>query len=1077
MQQNFRVYKSAAGSGKTYTLVKEYLKLVLTDPSRSKHILAITFTNAAAAGMKERIIGSLGAITRAENAEGKKGQELIAEIIKDLSDENMSQVPSQTQIIANAKRVLKQILHQYTDFAVSTIDSFVHKVIRNFAFDLHIPYNVQVELDTESMLNQAVDLLIKQAGHNKMLTDLLVSFMLSQADEELDTRIEQKIAALAFNLVDEDSIPYLEKLKEVPLEQFRETAGRLRKSTKAFEKSIRDEAMAALRLVREKNLPAEAFYRGRSGIISYFDHLEKGNIRDKIHPNTYVIKTVSEDKWFAGKASEEQKQAIEAIKDQLISHYEAISKLVGKGVEAWRCEMALLNTIYPLALLSEVEKLVEEIKTEEVTLHISDFNKLIASIIADQPVPFIYERIGERYLNYMIDEFQDTSLLQWQNLLPLVANALAGGDMSLVVGDGKQAIYRFRNGDVEQFASLPDLTEGIRGVNKEDWEVALKNNFREIELDTNWRSAKAIVSFNNRFFESVKNLLHDDLKNIYTKVEQKVRPDKPEGYVQVDFLDGSGRQEYEKAQLDRILSVIQQCTDAGHPLRDITVLCRAHREASMVAEKLLANNIPVISEESLLLSHSDEVNICLATLKLLANPHDTISAVEMLALLHRSGFLKKHPSLHDCIKAAGLYSHQKKEHARKDSTKGIEKVLHEHGIAFSFHAFAHLNIYDTCETLIRIFFATVSPPNPFVAFFMDAIFEFSHQQALSYDDFLDWWEKKGRKYSIVVPEGTEAVQVMTVHKSKGLQFPVVIHPFADQKPNRLTRKGLWTDESRTGIKDLPAQWLELTQKNLEGTVFEKDLEWEQAKTFLDLLNATYVALTRPSQKLFIISKKEDKSYKPLSVNGMLYNFLQQEHPGRDNAESYSEGTFEEATGQKEAEEKEAENPYRHMISELWSRSMRMRSHQKERSILLDSEDPAERGNLLHRAMEDIRHEEDVKPVLHRMVSTGEINEELADKWEAKITTMLKEPSITRYFARDASIKTEAGIFNEKGALYRPDRVVFLEQETAVIDYKSGKEHQSHHLQMNTYAGILQRMGYPSIKKIILYLDKGVARIL
>ncbi len=1048
---------------------------MLVNPSRSKHILAITFTNAAAAEMKERIIEALGTISRAGSSGNKKGKKLISEIISDLANENADNVPTEETIIGNAKRVLKQVLHEYTDFAVSTIDSFVHKIIRTFAFDLHIPYNVQVELDTESLLGKAVDLLIKKAGQDSTLTDLLVRFILSQADDELDIRIEKRIAELAFNLVDEDSIPYVEKLKEVPRSTFLETATRLRESTRSFEKSIQAEAKAALNIVNGKNLGREAFYRGRSGIVSYFESLAAGRIREKIHPNSYVLTTIEEDKWHAGKSTGEEKKSIDEIKGSLAAHFAAIRQLANDGLERYRCELAVQNTIYPLALLSEVEKLTGEIKAEELTLHISDFNKLIANIIADQPVPFIYERTGERYLNYMIDEFQDTSLLQWQNLLPLIANALATGNMSMVVGDGKQAIYRFRNGDVEQFARLPGLTEGIRGVYKDDWEVALRNNFQEIELDTNWRSAKAIVEFNNRFFRSVNPLLHEDLRTIYDKVEQKPRPDKPEGYVRIDFVDGPDNQQYKDAQLDRIRDAIRQCIDSGHPLSDITVLCRFHKEASLVAQMLLANKIPVISEESLLLSYSDEVNMCVAAIKLLANPHDRISAVEMLTLLHRSEFLKGHHSLHDCITGAGLHSYDNHDRGEAFGAGGVEKVLQENGIPFSFREYIHLNIYDTCETIARTFFSG-GPPNPFVAFFLDAVFEFSSQQSLSYDDFIEWWEDKGKSSSIVVPEGTEAVRVMTVHKSKGLQFPVVIHPFADQQPHRLTRKGLWTDESRTGVSDLPAQWLAMNKKNLEGTVFEKDLEWEQAKTFLDMLNATYVALTRPSEKLFVISKKEEKNYKPLSVNGMLYNFVQQQEEGRVSDDTYTAGLFEEAIVKKKEVEKPSESPYREMISGLWSRTLRMRSHQKERSVLPDAEDPLERGNLLHRAMEEISHSEDVQPVLSKMLARGEVNRDQSEKWETRISTLLAEPAIAPYFAKDTKIKTEAGLFNEKGELFRPDRVAFLENETAVIDYKSGKERDAHRRQMDTYASILNQMGYPNVKKIILYLDQGKATI-
>ncbi len=239
----------------------------------------------------------------------------------------------------------------------------------------------------------------------------------------------------------------------------------------------------------------------------------------------------------------------------------------------------------------------------------------------------------------------------------------------------------------------------------------------------------------------------------------------------------------------------------------------------MVAQELLKHHIPVISEESLLLSHSDEVNVFLATLRLLANPEDAIAAVEMITLLHRSGTLGTSLELHECLNMAGLTDKGQNKASAPTAIAGVEKVLHHLDIPFSFKDFTHLNIYDACESLVRIFFSVQTPPDPFVAFFMDAIFEFTQRQALAYDDFLDWWEETGKSRSIVVPEGVEAVQVMTIHKSKGLQFPVVIHPFADKKPNRLTRSGLWTDESRSGIQDPPVQYLRMTKKRPRGNGF------------------------------------------------------------------------------------------------------------------------------------------------------------------------------------------------------------------------------------------------------------------
>ncbi len=1128
--QNFHVYKSSAGSGKTYTLVREYLKIVLYNPGAVRHILAITFTNAAAAEMKERIIEGLGLVAalgdpgkashpgnapdpartadpasadktandpdkashpgnskdpaRAGNAANspdkaadtaretarKKGRALLEQIMSDREAEGEAPL-QEWQLIHNAQLVLKKILHQYSDFSVSTIDSFVHRVIRTFAFDLRIPLHFEVSLDADTLLKQAVELLINQAGREKKLTDLLVSYIISQADDEKDVRIEQQITRLAKTLTDEESSKFIEQLKEVEMQDFQQLAGKLKGKVKAFEDEVSRLAGDALELIHRNGIPPEAFYRGKSGIYNYFLHLSRGHIRDKIKPNSYVKKTIEEDKWVSGKCTSTQEDSIQAIRNELVRSFACIRSLAEKNLETYLNRKAVLRSIFPLAVLNEVEKMLEDIKNEHIILHISDFNKRIASIITEQPVPFIYERLGERYRHYMIDEFQDTSMLQWQNLLPLVENSLSAGHLSLIVGDGKQAIYRFRNGDVEQFANLPALTGALRKIAQPEWEVTLKNNYRKISLDTNWRSAQEIINFNNEFFRFARQQLPEEMQGIYKEVTQKARPDKEVGYVDIRFLEGRNKEELNENTLQIIPDIIKKCKDAGHSLQDITILCRANEEARMVAKMLLTENIPVISPDSLLLSYSPEVNFFLSVITLLDNPSNPVAAAEMITFLHQRGQITSPPDLHKSLEEAGLTGQKAK--SGSSLLPGLEKLMHANGIDFSFRVFEHQNIYDTCETILRHFFTADAAPNPFVAYFTDAVYDFSEKHMLSYADFLEWWEENQQNYSIVIPEGTEAIRVMTVHKSKGLQFPVVIHPFAVQKPDKPTRKGFWTTGESANVPELPAAWLEMSKSTLAGTPFEKDYNQEQEKTFLDMLNATYVAFTRPSEKLFILSGKEANNYKPRTINGMLHNFLVSKGLWDDSEIGYRFGSFDSSTT-KTAPDRPETDYFRHLMSEQWTRALRIRSHQKERSSLLDGTDPLERGNLLHRAMEMIDSHNDVGEVLRQMVANGEIDHNKQTEWGKKIGHILSDPVVAPCFAPGVKARKEAGLFDENGTFYRPDRVVFMDNETIILDYKTGKAYQKHREQMEGYAGILRSMGYPEVKKLLIYLDKGVA---
>ncbi|MDR4987643.1 MAG: UvrD-helicase domain-containing protein [Bacteroidales bacterium] len=1070
VMRNFHVYKSSAGSGKTYTLVKEYLKIVLVEPFAVRNILAITFTNAAAAEMKERIIKELGQISSlAEKPDNQKAKQLLKTITDELSRHG-NRPPSTDVLIKHAGIALTYLMHHYADFSVSTIDSFMHRIIRTFAFDLRLPMNFSVELDAKALLDKAVDMLLSNLGKDERLTELLISYLINQTDAGEDIRIENKIAGMARTLTEEDSAEYVQRIRQCSLPDFGKTASRLKKEVQEFEHVIVQEAGSALSLIQEKNLSMSDFYQTSRGIYAYFRHLANRNIIDKIEPNQAVVDTVGNDKWYSGKCSKDAQNSIDEIKALLTRHYNAIQHHAQKELQGYLNKRAVWQNIYPLAVLNEVEQMLEEVKTENVLLHISDFNKRISTIVREEPVPFLYERLGERYRHFMIDEFQDTSSLQWQNLLPLLENGLASGHLSLVVGDGKQAIYRFRNGDVEQFTRLPRLTGDIKGPERTGWETTLKNNYHKEPLSVNWRSAPAIIEFNNSFFAHSSLALSDKLKPVYDDVAQEKSSESPEGLVRVKFLEATEDRALPEVMIDNVLSVIRECQDVGHPLSDITVLCRANKEASMVAGALLAQNIPVISAESLLLSHSKEVGFFIALLRLLNNPGDKISAVEVLGFLLEEGIVTRPGTLHECLRATGIYADRGGK-AADDLHPALENMMQTNGVMFSFRSFTHQNIYDTCESILRLFFASEEPPNPFVAFFMDAVYDFSEQNMMSYGDFISWWEEQGSKYSIVVPEGVEAVQVMTVHKSKGLQFPVVICPFAHQSVKGPTKQGFWISGEEAGVQELPAAWLTMSRKSLAGTSFEHLYDEEMEKSFLDMLNIAYVAFTRPSQKLFILTKSE-KKYINRALNTLLKNFL--EHSGRwqDGSNDYEFGMFEPTS----ASRRPAALPpdrFRSLISRPWHQSLRMKSHHMERSIVLEKDDALERGNLLHRVMEQIISAEDVEAVLQHHLNNGEITEEIRNEWLKKINELIARPEIAPCFVPGVTLKREAGMFDAGGQFYRPDRVVFFDHECVVIDYKTGKAYRKHKEQINTYSYILKSMGYPNVKKFILYLDQNI----
>ncbi|RLD50077.1 MAG: hypothetical protein DRJ05_20100, partial [Bacteroidetes bacterium] len=490
---SFSVYKSSAGSGKTYTLVREYLKIILLSPRNFRSVLAITFTNKAANEMKQRILSSLQDISDFENKSDTIAVRfMLPELIRETGlDEK--------QIALNAKKSLQLILHNYSDFGVSTIDSFVHKIIKTFAHDMHLPLNFEVDMDTDELITKVVDILISNVGTDKVLTDVLVNFTRYKTEGDKSWHIERDLAEISKEILTDDGQVHIEKLRELTLSDFSEIRKKLESSIRSFEKKIIDLAKKASELINGQGLDAKAFYQGARGIYNYFENLANGKM-DKLEPNNYVKKTIDEDKWVSGKASLSDISSIDSIKAELEIVFQQLGLLLEKEYPVYMVRNEVLKNLYPLALLNEIEKVLEEYKEDNEIVHISEFNKRIAEIVLKEPVPFIYERMGERYKHFMLDEFQDTSVLQWLNLLPLLENSLASDNFNMLVGDGKQAIYRWRGGEVEQFSRLPKIINKDNDPLLNEREQSLERSYKPEFLSSNFRSKAEIVQFNNDFF-------------------------------------------------------------------------------------------------------------------------------------------------------------------------------------------------------------------------------------------------------------------------------------------------------------------------------------------------------------------------------------------------------------------------------------------------------------------------------------------------------------------------------------------------------------------------------------------------
>jgi len=981
--------------------------------------------------MKDRIVSGLEEISESSG----KGI-----LIQKLKEETGLDVNT---IRLRAASVLQSILHNYSDFAVGTIDSFVHRIVRTFAFDLHLPVNFEIEMDSDKLLAQVIDLLISKAGTDTSITRALVEFTESKADDEKSWHIEKELFEFSKNLLTEEGVLHLEKLKNIDTGGFLSIRSSLSQSIHQFETSIQKLATSALALINRQGLEINAFYRGRSGTGAWFSNLSAGYF-DKIEPNSYVKTTYAEGKFYAEKTNEEDKIKIDSIKDQLSEAFHSIEAIVEKQQSLYYLFKLISKNIYSLAVLNEIEKLLVEIKRQKNCIHISEFNKIISRIILNQPVPFIYERIGAKYMHYLIDEFQDTSVLQWQNILPLIENSLSEGCTNMLVGDGKQAIYRWRGGEVEQFAQLPEIFLKEKSPFIAEREQILKRNYNEQQLNNNYRSKKEIVRFNNSLFGFLEDKLSGSYKRIYKNLAQEADQKNAGGYISLSFIQDKEKDE-QQLTLEKIYEIILQLQAEKFKLSDIAILCRTNKTGSIIAEFLTKKMIGVLSPDSLLLKNSRKVSFIESFLKHIQQPGDDITKVEILQYLIESNAIRA--NLPDLIKALNY---------RK--TEGFNSLLKHYGFVFNHQQLLKLPLYELVEQLINIFQLGNSDFSSLI-YFLDEVLAYSTKNNNNLYDFLAWWSIRKEKASMNVPAGANAVNIMTIHSSKGLEFPVVIFPFTG---SLVTARGnLWVDIVNQEIPNLSSVFLPLS-KDLEKTSYAHLYEEEKNKTLLDTINLLYVALTRPEDRLYIINSQPSQHPETLhSVTDILCVYLQHLQLWSENQNEYDFGS---KTDYPDNNRKKINSIRLSMLQSFdWRAILKIRANAPE----------AEFGLLVHAVLAKIRIAADLIPVLSQFLKEGIIDLKEQDELTTKIKRIIEHNKLAPYFREGNSLKIETEIILPNGERFRPDRVVLGSDTTAIIDYKTGTKADSHIKQIQNYGELLAQMGYRNVEKYLVYIEDEI----
>ena len=1037
---SFQVYNASAGSGKTFTLVKEYLKIILNDQDQRlyQNILAITFTNKAASEMKDRILENLLSFSMMHESDQKN----------DMLSSLISETGLDSAIIQKrAKERLQDILKNYASFHIKTIDSFTNKLIKSFAFDLGMSTDFEVELDTDSILKEAVDAVLSRIGIDEELTKLLVSFSKEKTLEDKSWDVSKDLFEISRLILNENHAKELKSLSNKSLSSFADLSAKLRKQQTIYTKEIKGIGESAIALINDHGISTKDFLRSQFPnffvkMINQPDDLDF----DKENSLSRNI----EDRNFYGKTKPEQiKLAIDTISSQLISFYHQAALVF----EKYKLNDLILKNLVPLAVINAINQALEEIKTNNNIRLNAEFNQLISDHLVNEPAAFIYEKLGERYKYFFIDEMQDTSVLQWQNLIPLIDNALSAEAAGLMlVGDAKQAIYRWRGGRAEQFISLSSDQNNYESN-------PFQSNKSALNLDTNYRSHQQIVDFNNLFFSHIsQHFANETYGDLYRLGNEQKSNHKQGGFVSLQFMEALKNSEmreevYPQFVHDTIKELLNQ-----YEANEICILVRKKKEGAAIAKYLTEQGVDIVSSETLLVKNNKKIGFIISFLRMMEDDKNEDARFDVLDFLH--GHLGVATEKHEFIK----------ELTKKDS-KHIFKSLELHGVFYESKSFNEYSILEGIEDLIRSFRLTTDS-DAFIQFFLDFVFDYTQRKSQKNISFLEYWEEKGDRLNIVSSEDIKAVRIMTIHKSKGLEFPVVIFPYNldiyFERDPKAWFKGL-PEDTYNGFDSILVNSSSSIKKTgeLGVTIFEDQRKEKE----LDSFNLLYVCLTRAVEQLYVISELKKPGGNLGTSSQLFVDFLKNQGKWEENKLRYDFGVNQRLS--KPNLSRNQAELQKEFISSSWKDHQ---IHIVANSELLWNQARAEAigyGNLIHEMMATIIDEEGIDITLQRALQKGTIQESSFSEIRQLMVEIVKHPLLNKYFERGVEVLTEREILTDSGQVVIPDRLVFDGKKVTIIDYKTGSPSKSHALQIDNYAQVLQKLNFEVLDKILVYIDDKI----
>lgn len=1039
MDAQFSIYDASAGAGKTFTLVKEYLKILFEAPQVDayKSILAITFTNKAVNEMKSRVINTLRGFAQPEiHDDFVTMRNLIAQETGLTHDE----------IQSKSERIFNHLLHNYAAFDILTIDKFTHRVVRSFAADVGLPPDFDLTLDMDQLLQVAVERIVEKTGEEPEITSVLLDFILQKSEDDKSWDVFQDLLKFSKLLKTENHIAEIQLLKDWNLSAL----SALQKTLKSKEKDIIEKTKSlgqeVLGMMEGRGLQPNHFFK--SYVYNYFVKVSNGLVEPYHLFDKYMV---SDESRYSKTTPAEAKNAVDELVAPITEIHDRIKEL---STEYQWISVALPNLV-PLSFLQLIQNELQLVQEEQNVVALATFNKIIHDELAEQPALFIYEKIGERYRHFFIDEFQDTSVLQWENLIPLIANALAGESntgvkgTAMIVGDPKQAIYRWRGGRAEQFILLSQHENPFPNHQK-----AL------IPLTTNHRSVKEVIEFNNDFFKFASRYFENETyRELYESRSSQAVTSKQGGGVQIQFASADlTKEERFQWYLEQTYQTILNELACGFTKRDIVVLTRKNDQGIRVAQFLTEKKIDIISSESLLLAQAPEVKVLEHLLNYL-NSKNTEALTEAFYHLHK--IHHRPENIHDWISAL----------LDSEKSNRLGEWISNQGFVVNFKELSSKPLYLLVDTLVQDVLK-LEKSHAHVQFFMDFVWEFEKQMHQGLDAFLTQWELKKANLSIATSDALDAVRIMTVHKSKGLEFPIVIYPFVEEDFSRKVREYLWlnTPDDSWNLSKILVQ--ESSKMNQLGDEAEQRFSSHLQEAMLDRMNILYVSLTRAEQKLYVFTNLEFTAKGELRQHTLSTFFVEYlQHKGMfENQEFiYDFGDIEvenkkEPKTTKNFHFKEASRKIPTQVIKIAPQEVLMWGSKTESA--------RQWGNVWHEVMSKINNTEDIEKVLNQKINEGVLPTEVYHEMKETIVDLIGHPLLSGYFYDFDEVFNENAILLAEGKMLKPDRVVKKSDGTwGILEYKTGQRLEKHVEQINAYANVLAQMGKKVSSKTLVYINE------